>query len=500
MVERRVEMTLARGICSAAARWPDRVAVVDGEQALRYGALAAMMARMAHAVRGIGLGPGDRVALVSGNRVDYVALVAGLAEAGVITATLNARLTTAELLTIFNDCTPALVIGDEASDAAREAAALAGIRFAGLDREWPALLAAASDTAFIGTARESDAFSMAYTSGTTGAPKGVMLTHRSRSLTFLSMAAEFGCFGAGDRFLVVTPMSHGAGFVFGAAPLFFGGTSVLESGDPERIARRLGEPDVTGIFVVPTQIARLARLPAATMTAGAGLRAVISNASALAFPLKEMMIERLGPGLLHETYGSTEAGIVTNIRPEEQLARPGSVGTPFPLIEISLRDATGAEVPAGGIGELMVRGPYEFAGYWNAPEATAEALIDGWVTVGDMASRDADGFYTIVDRKKDMVVTGGINVYPREIELVLAGCAGVQDVAVVGVPDADWGERLQAFVVGVADPEALQRAARAVLAPHKLPKGYSFVAELPRGPTGKVLKRALRDSMATPQG
>jgi long-chain acyl-CoA synthetase len=492
----RVELSLARGIRTAAARWPDRVAIEMGEARLSYRALAGLLARTANLAAGLGLEPGDRVAFVSGNRPDFVAIVAGLAEAGIIVATLGDRLTTAELAGILADCAPRLVLGDAGSPA-EAAAAAAGIDFFDLLRRWPALLEAASEAPRPAALREADAFGLSYTSGTTGAPKGVMLTHRSRSLTFMAMAAEYGCFGSGDRFLVLTPMSHGAGFVFGVAPLFFGGTSViLETGDPERIAARLAQPDLTGVFLVPTQLSRLATLPPARLSAGGALKSIISNASALAQPLKEMVIETYGPGLLHETYGSTEAGIVTNIRPDELLAKPGSVGTPFPLIEVSLRDEAGAEVPPGVPGELFVRGPYAFGGYWNAPAPTAEAIVDGWVTVGDMASRDADGFITIVDRKKDMVVSGGLNVYPREVELVLATVPGVRDVAVVGVPDPEWGERLHAFVVGAAAPDALKAAARASLAPHKVPKGFSFLDELPRGPTGKVLKRELRQQSA----
>ncbi len=497
MADCRAELTLARGIRVAAARWPDRAAVVSEDREISYRDLARLIARTSNAAHGLGLQPGDRVALVSGNRLDYVAIVAGLSDAGVVVATLGAKLTVSELLGIFADCTPRYVLGDESSEAAREAARLAGIPFLGLDAGWSGALVAASDSPFVSRALETDCFGLAYTSGTTGAPKGVMLTHRSRSLTFMAMAAEYGCFAPADKFLVVTPMSHGAGFVFGAAPLFFGGTSViLEPADPESIAARIAQDDLAGVFLVPTQIARMRKLPASSMRAGAGLKSIISNASALAQPLKEMMIDRLGPGLLHETYGSTEAGIVTNIRPDELLIKPGSVGTPFPLMSVSLRDADGHEVPAGTAGELFVQGPYAFAGYWNAPAATAEAMVDGWVTVGDMAVRDEAGFITIVDRKKDMVVTGGINVYPREIELALADVPGLEDIAVVGLPDPEWGERLHGFYVGSTTPATLLAAARARLASHKIPKGFSVMAELPRGATGKVLKRSLRDREA----
>lgn len=491
----RIELTLARGITTAAGRWPDRTAVEMGDAKLSYGALSRLLSRIANTAAGLGLVPGDRIAFVSANRIDYAAIVAGFAEAGILVATLGDRLTEAELAGIFADSSPAYVLAVEAS-AAHAAAEAAGIPFLALETRWPALLQTASDSSMPHRPLETDPFGLSYTSGTTGAPKGVMLTHRSRSLTFLAMAAEYGCFGAGDRFLVLTPMSHGAGFVFAGAPLFFGGTSViLETGDPEQIADGLAKPDLTGVFLVPTQLSRLATLPAGRLHAGTALKSIISNASALAQPLKHMVIEHFGAGLLHETYGSTEAGIVTNIRPDELLEKPGSVGTPFPLIEVSLRSDSGEEVPAGEPGELFVRGPYAFAGYWNAPEVTAEAIIDDWVTVGDMATRDADGFITIVDRKKDMVVTGGLNVYPREVELVLAQVPGVLDVAVVGVPDPEWGERLHACIVGSATLDAMLSNARAALAPHKVPKGFSFVDELPRGPTGKVLKRALRSAL-----
>lgn len=490
------QLTLARGILAAAARWPGRVAIEQGADRLTYGALATLVRRIANSAPAVGVGPGDRVALVSRNRLDYAAIVAGLSEAGAIVATLGARTTEAELAAVLADCTPRLVLGDADSPAAAAAAA-AGIAFLDLERAWPACVEDAADSGPVPRVAETDCFALSYTSGTTGAPKGVMLTHRSRSLTFLAMAGEYGCFGPGDRFLVLTPMSHGAGFVFAVAPLVFGGTSViLETGDPQQIAERIAASDISGVFLVPTQIARLVTLPPAATTPGSGLKALISNASALGPPLKVEMIARYGPGKLHETYGSTEGGIVTNIRPDEQLLKPGSVGTPFPLIELALRDGGGAEVAAGEPGELFVRGPYAFAGYWNDPAATAQALVDDWVTVGDMATRDGDGFVTIVDRKSDMVVTGGVNVFPREVEQVLAAVPGVREVAVVGLPDPEWGERLQAFVVGAAEPAALAAAARAGLAPHKVPKGFSFLNELPRGPTGKVLKRELR---AAPQ-
>jgi long-chain acyl-CoA synthetase len=487
-------ITLARGIRAAAARWPDRIAIADDDVALSYRQLSARMARAANAAAGLGLVAGDRVALVAGNTPYYIEVVAGLSEAGVIVATLSTRLTAAELLGIFDDCTPRLAITDAYSDAVVAAAAptLPRIR---LDDGWSDLLARASDRWPEHPIRETDSFAMSYTSGTTGKPKGVLLSHRSRCITFLAMAGEYGCFGPGQRFLAVTPMAHGAGFSFAAAALFHGGTTILAApSDPERLSLRLAEPDLHGVFVVPTILSRLLDLPPRAL--GANLRTMISNAAALAPSLKEAAVARWGNTLLHETYGSTEAGIVTNMRPDQLLAKPASVGTPFPLIEISLRDSAGEEVADDMPGELFARGPYAFNGYWQRPEATAEAVRDGWITVGDLATRDKDGFITIMDRLKDMIVSGGLNIYPREIELVLSTLPGIRDVAVIGLADRDWGERVHAVLVGDATPAAIAAALEGQLATYKHPKSFSTIAELPRNASGKILKRELRQQLS----
>jgi acyl-CoA synthetase (AMP-forming)/AMP-acid ligase II len=494
-------LTLGQGIRTAARRAPDKTAVRLGERRLSYGQLTTRMARLANVGReALGLQAGDRVALLAPNCPEYVEIVAGLSDLGVVVATLNPRLTRAELDTIIDDCMPrALFVHPECRGAVASSweNELAIVE---IGKDYEVLLSRAGDRTVVPEITEWSPFALAYTSGTTGRPKGVLLSHRSRALTFLAMAAEYGCFGQEDHFLALAPMCHGAGFVFACAPLFFGGTvSLFNSGDPEAILKRLGERDVTGVFMVPTHFSRLFSLPASVLGAhrSHALRAIISNAAALSQPLKESAIEQFGDGLLHETYGSTEAGIVTNIRPRDQLRKPGSVGLPFANMEVELRDEAGGIAPAGAVGELYCRGPTTFNGYWNRPEETAETLVDAWVTVGDMAVRDEDGFISIVDRKKDMVVTGGLNVYPREIENVIASLPGVREVAVVGLPDAEWGERLHAFIV--ADEKArpsrdvIAEACRARLAGYKLPKGVSFIHELPRNAGGKVLKRELRE-------
>ncbi|MFM7273290.1 MAG: class I adenylate-forming enzyme family protein, partial [Gammaproteobacteria bacterium] len=372
----------------------------------------------------LGLRPGAVVALLAPNCIEYPELVMGLADCGAIVATLNPRLSVAELQTIFADCSPRAVVAHP--DCQHVAAAAEGmsapVLWLGPDYE-SALESARKGNQRLPVIDERQPFAMSYTSGTTGAPKGVPLSHRSRMLTFMAMAMEYGCFGPDDHFLALAPMYHGAGFVFACAPLVTGGCcTVLAQGDAESIARELASGCYTGVFMVPTHIHRLLQLPEALRAetrAGHRLKTVISNAAALSQALKEGMVAWLGEGLLHETYGSTECGIVTDIRPADLLRKPGSVGTPVWGMELELRDSSGRAVASGEVGELFCRSPYSFNGYLNRPEETAAAIVDGWVTVGDLAIRDEEGFIRIVDRKKDMIITGGVNVYPAEIEAVL---------------------------------------------------------------------------------
>lgn len=491
-------MTIGRGIRCAAARVGAKPAIVADGEVLDYCRLVERMARVANLGLGhLGLVAGDRVALVAPNCLPYVELVAGLSDIGVIVATLNPRLTRTELDAILDDCTPRAIFVHprslEAVDPARD------VPIVVLDDRYEALLARASDQPSGIVVAETDPFALAYTSGTTGRPKGVLLPHRSRSITFMAMAAEYRCFGVDDHFLALAPMCHGAGFVFACAALFFGGTtSLFPANDPAAMLDRIGQRDISGVFMVPTQFTRLFDLSQGELDRHRDhrLTSIISNAAALPFAMKERAIEQFGPGLLHETYGSTEGGIVTNIRPDEQLSRPGSVGRPFPGVEIDLRDDQGKSCGPGDAGELFSCSPASFSGYWQLPEETAQAVQAGWVTVGDVARRDADGFISIIDRKKDMVVTGGLNVYPREIENVIAGLASVQEVAVVGRSDAQWGEALHVFVVPRAgeklDADAITRKCRAELAGFKIPRGITFLDELPRNASGKVLKTSLR--------
>lgn len=494
-------LTIGRGIRCAAAGAPDKIALADTTgAALTYADLVRRMDGVGRMAAGQALEPGDVVALIAPNCMEYPEIVAGLSEHGIIVATLNPLLAAAELDTIFADCRPRMVIAAENLELPRSAPAT--IR---LGEEYEAAIAGQGASMPAACVAETQAFAIAYTSGTTGRPKGVLLSHRSRCLMFAAMASEYMCFGRDDHFLALAPMCHGAGLAFALAPIYNGGRCTLAySASPASLLDALDRFRPDGIFVVPTHLHRLFSAGEELRERYRGrhrLRTIISNAAALSPALKQAAVSYFGEGLLHETYGSTEAGIVTNMRPDELLHRPRSVGRAFSCMEVELRREDGSIAGSGEPGELFCRGPYSFNGYLDRPDETASTLVDGWVTVGDIATRDADGFITITDRKKDMIVTGGMNVYPREVEIVVEALAGVAECAVVGRADSEWGEALMAFVVreaeGSATAEQVLDACRASLAPYKVPKAVVFVETLPRNATGKLLKSALRQSLVS---
>ena len=346
---------------------------------------------------------------------------------------------------------------------------------------------------------ETDPFCITYTSGTTGKPKGVILTHRGRVLNNYASAIEWGL-GPSTSTMAVAPLYHGAGFAFAyAGPQLGGTTTVLRSWSPEEFLRGMQDHRVSTVFLVPThasQIRRLYEEPGSAFDLSS-LETLYFNAAALPIELKRWVHEAF-PGVgIHELYGSTECAVVTDLRPEDSLRKPGSVGHPWFMNEVRLLDEQGEEVGPGEPGELFARSPMLMKGYLKNEEATREATTpDGFVTVGDIAIRDEEGFISIVDRKKDMIIAGGVNIYPREIEEVVAEHPDVDEVAVVGLPDDVYGERIAAFVVarrgGDVDVDAVETHVRDSVATYKVPREWHVVSTLPRNPSGKILKRDIR--------
>ncbi len=500
-MDNTASLTVGRGIRITAARAPTKAALHCDGVALTYAELSARISRVAQAALASRLGPGTNVTLLAPNCLEYIEIVAGLSDVGIVVVTANAHMTSVELNAILADSdSRALFVHPACADVAASSDASIRGPVLSIGSSYDQWRDKDHDALPLPMVADDSTFAISYTSGTTGKPKGIMLSHRSRILTFLGMAAEYGCYGPEDHGLAVAPLYHGGGFAFGVAPLFSGGCcTILSSFDPEQLLSELEATCATSVFVVPTHVSALFSLPDSTRARYRypHLKTVISNAAPLPQSAKEQLVAYFGEGRLFECYGSTEACIVSNIRPGDVLRKRDSVGLPFPLTEIAILGDDGCPVAAGDKGVVYSRSPYLFNGYWNHPEETAAAWHEDWVTAGDLGRQDEEGFLYIEGRAKDMIISGGVNIYPKEVETVLERLPGVTEAVVVGAPDAHWGERVVAFVVGKGDIDivALEAHCRAELSNFKVPKEYRIVDSVPRNPTGKLLRRVLRDEI-----
>ena len=497
---------------------PERCALVfvpTGER-FSYSALNARAERVAAFLRDrLGLMKGDRVALLARNRVEYVDLFFAAAKAGLVLVPLGTRLTPHELAFIVRNADVSALVygGDFAETVAAVRTEAAVPRRVALDDpaavgdlSWRAELAALPDAPFERTrCGGEDLHLLLYTSGTTGKPKGVMLPHRMVAWNAWNTALCWG-YREDDVSPVITPLYHAGGLGVALAPLLAaGGTVLLHEGfDAAEVLATIARERATVLFAVPTIWRLLLEHPAFPGTDFASLRWCISGGAPL--PLCVIEAWQARGVVFKQGYGLTEVGVnCFTMSVEESTAKRGSIGRPLMMTDAKLVDESGAEVPVGEVGELCLRGPHVSKGYWMNPAATAAALDDdGFFHTGDLARKDADGFFTIAGRRKDMLISGGMNVYPAEIEGELLLHPSVMDAAVVGVPDPTWGEVGVAFVVlrpgvGATKAELLDFAGER-LARYKLPREVVFVAEIPRTPYGKVLKSDLSDTFLAGSG
>ena len=467
---------------------PDRVAVDFDDQRVSYGQLHARVARAAGWITAQGLGAGDVLALQQPKSLAFVELHLAALALGVATLPLNPAYTPDEVAFYLDDSGARVAVLDPSVVSALGRGVAAPALRSALDAADPVPLPAALPDETVAV--------LCYTSGTTGRPKGAVITHRNLGATVRALHAAWG-WRADDHLLHVLPLFHIHGLFVALHGAFYAGARTTWMGRFEAAAAlRLLEARRCTVFMgVPTHYNRLLRLPAEVRADLSAMRLFTSGSAPLPARVHQDVAARFGHRVL-ERYGMTEVGIVLS-NPLDGERRPGAVGFNVPGAETEIRDPeTGAVVDGGAVGELFHRGPSVISAYLNRPDATAAALQGGWLRSGDLGFRDADGYIHLVGRSKDLVISGGLNVYPSEVEAALLERPGVAEAAVVGVPDPDLGERVVAAIVAAPgaspDPDALRAALRARLAPYKCPKEVRLLPALPRNAMGKVQKARLR--------
>jgi len=483
----------------AVASQPDRPAVRMDQLVLTYEQLHDAAAKVTALLSAAGIGPGDRVGLMLPNVPAFPIAFYGALGAGAVVVPMNPLLKGREVAYYLGDSGAKVIFAwNAAAGEAAKGAADAGAQLITVDEPdlSGALAGVTPQTPWADAADDDDAVIL-YTSGTTGTPKGAQLTHsglarnaRLTSQTLLNNTPD-------DVMMGCLPLFHVFGLTCGLnATITAGGTlTLLPRFDPGK-ALEIIERDAVTIFEgVPTMYAAMLHHPAADPSHAASLRLCVSGGAAMPVEILRGFEAKFGCIIL-EGYGLSETSPVASFNHPDKVRKPGSVGTPVEGVELRLVGNDGATVPAGEVGEIAIRGHNVMKGYWGRPEATAEAIPDGWFRTGDLARIDEDGYYFIVDRKKELIIRGGYNVYPREIEEVLHEHPAVAEAAVIGIPHDSLGEEVGAAVAlkpgATATPEELRAFAKERVAAYKYPRHVWLVAELPKGPTGKILRREVR--------
>ncbi len=496
---------------------PEKLAVIGPARSLTYGQHRERARALASRLYGLGLRPGDQAAVMSYNLTEYHEISKALEYLQVGLVMIGYRMKPPEIQFIVeNSDSKVLFFWHEFADrilpfrdSFRSLIGDGFVVFGGSAE------GAKSYEGLFGVPPELDfeklttsgvkGQSMIYTSGTTGKPKGAArstdFASRPEVAGYVMRAIQFLKMGPDEVHLVCCPLYHSAPSFFNLLSFILGGTSVYQPRfDPVALLEAVDRHGVTSVHLVPTMVVRLLQVPDPVVESLdlSSLRTVICGAAPLFPDHKLAFLDRFGD-CLYEYYGATETGVNTLIAPEEIRRRPSSVGRPFADNELRILDDAGNEVPDGERGILYMHNALLMEGYYKNPKATAETHRGKYMTVGDVAVRDADGYIYIVDRVKDMIIRGGVNIYPAEIEEVLAGMPAIADVAVVGRPDQDLGETAAAFVVpaegaNVSEAEIQEYCGRH-LSNDKIPASIVFIGEIPRTPTGKILKRELREML-----
>ncbi|MES5823402.1 long-chain fatty acid--CoA ligase [Streptomyces sp. RG80] len=495
---------LATFLTETAARQPQRPALRLGPVSVSYAELDERSAQAAALLRAEGVAPGDRVALMLPNVPEFVVLYYGALRAGAIVVPLNPLLKERETAYHLTDSGAVLLFEwHQAPGEGGQGAATAGVRHIAVETSsFAARLAGHEPLTEVAPTAPDDVAVLLYTSGTTGKPKGAALTHAGLRHNTEVMETRVARMTSDDVVVGCLPLFHIFGQICTMSVAVRSGASLtlVPRFEPRAVLDAIARDRATVFEGVPTMYAALLQHP--TDADVSTLRMCISGGASLPVEVLHAFEKRFGCAVL-EGFGMSETSPVVTFNHVDRPRKAGSIGTPIQDVEVRLLDDKGQDVGDGEIGELAVRGPNVMKGYWNRPEETAIAIPDGWLRTGDLGRRDEDGYLYIVDRKKDMIIRGGYNVYPREIEEVLHEHPAVGLAAVVGVPHQELGEEIAAAVVlrpgAQATPEELQQHVKERVAAYKYPRAVWLMDSLPTGPSGKILKREISAPTAQPR-
>jgi acyl-CoA synthetase (AMP-forming)/AMP-acid ligase II len=486
-------------------RHPDKIAIEDDNQKIPYRELNARVNRVVNGFIALGLKKGDILCHLQGNTVEHFELLFAAAKAGMVRMPLNPRGEKSEFIKLVNAFEPqAFLYEQDFSGVIREISPFIKCpRFIFVGKNPPSDSVAYEELVTqypngepdIGV-EEGDPFLIQPTSGTTGFPKAALISQGGLIRRAIIRAMDLNNHSRGV-YLGVTALANTASIFYASSQLYLGGTVILRNRfDPARTVDTIREKQVTHVSMVPVMWERILQLPGLKKHDLRSLEIAISYGAPLHQSTKEKFIRNLSPNLF-ETFGITETGPISNLYPRDQLRKTNCVGQPTMHTRIKIVDEDGRELPPKREGEIVVRTPYLFMGYFRNPEATAEVLRDGWYYTGDVGMLDEEHYLYILGRKKDMIISGGYNIYAEELERILAAHPKIHESAVIGVPDEEWGESVKALVVLKAGSEATQEEiiefCKARLASYQKPRTVEFVPSLPRSGPGKIAKTTLRE-------
>ncbi|MBM6400565.1 long-chain-fatty-acid--CoA ligase [Phycicoccus sonneratiae] len=486
---------LATNLTTTAAELPEKDALRVNGQGVTYAQLHGMAAKVAGTLRENGIQPGDRVAIILPNVPAFPVVYWGILLAGGIVVPMNPLLKAGEIDYFFTDSGAKIAfVWPDFVEEATKGAANSGTRVVTTGAMGPEDFEGGAPVAEPSPREDDDTAIILYTSGTTGRPKGAELTHSNIHLNAMRSAKVIQEMTSDDVVMGCLPLFHVFGLVVGlnAATIAGASLALIPRFDPQAAVEVIEKERVTIMQGVPTMYAAILNHPSSDGMDASSLRTCASGGSAMPLEVMRSFEEKFGCVIL-EGYGLSETSPVASFNMPDKERKPGTIGLAIPGCEMRCVDLDGKEVPHGEVGEIAIRGDNVMKGYWNKPEATAEAIPDGWFRTGDLATMDDEGYFTIVDRKKDMILRGGMNVYPREVEEVIYTHPDVLEVAVVGIPDELYGEQVGAAVAlregATASTDDIIAFTKERIAAYKYPRTVWVVDALPKGPTGKILRR-----------